>query len=52
MAASEILIRDRVISVPVRSDVTEVTCRQTTVTYVKTFGREGMNGNERVVMGY
>ena len=46
MAASEILICDRVISVPVMSDVTEVTCQQTTVTLVKTFGMEGMNLQE------
>jgi len=43
MAASEILIRDRVISLPVMSDVTEMTCNQTTETRVKTFGREEMN---------
>jgi len=41
-AASKILIRDRVISVPVLTNVTEVTCKQTTVTHVKTFW-EGRN---------
>jgi hypothetical protein len=40
MAASEILIRGRVISMPVVSDMR------------KTFGREGMNGKERVAIGY
>ena len=42
-AVSEILIRDRVISVRIMSVVTEVTCKQTTETRVMAFGREGMN---------
>jgi hypothetical protein len=41
MAGSETLIRDRVISVRVMSDVTEVTFKQTMETRVMAFGREG-----------
>ena len=53
MAASEILIRDRIISVHVMSDVPEVTCKQTTESRVMVVweGRNefgGMNEWERV----